>query len=238
MQHDLKRRRVKVNPRDLPKSSRIRAVAATSPIKVAGQREPTETGYRVPGYEGKTFETFFEVMLAGTASAFFLHEKKDRAVWLMAGQGFLTTETKEHGQKTRRLISGDSISLNRGTTYRFATTATEQLEFFVTQGVKYEATLQIIAPSDATRTASAEQLAEPTLDERVGTMTAQQSTRRRRSKAAQQQTQTRRRTSPQVEETFKIVPESGQATDPRSTGSGAGVNVQPSGGRFSDIGAG
>ncbi len=239
MRHDLgQRRRVAVNPRDLKKASRTRA-AQMSPVKVGGKREPTETGYRVPGYRGKNFETFFEVMLAGTASAFFLHEKKDRSIWLISGQGFITTETKAHGQKTRRLIPGDTIALDRGVTYRLATTATEQLEFFVTQSAKYGATLKIVAPSDAMRQASAAEMAEPSLDERLGTVVSKPS-RRRGSKAAQQQALRHRSgkgMSPQVEETFKIIPDR-DAPDPRATGGVAGLNAQPSGGRFNDVGAG
>ena len=102
-----------MSPRDLPKASRRRADRAASPLKVAGQRVPTETGYRVPCYQGKTFETYFEVMLPGSASAFLLHDKKDRSLQLLTGQGFITTETKEAGQKTRRLIPGDTITLER-----------------------------------------------------------------------------------------------------------------------------
>jgi mannose-6-phosphate isomerase-like protein (cupin superfamily) len=235
--NELRRPRRVVQPRELKKSSQRRK-AALSPVKVAGQREPTETGYIVPGYIGKTFETFFEVMLAGSASAFLLHEKKDRAIWVIAGTGFVTTQKKGEKQTTRRLITGDTVSFDRNTTYRIATTASEQLEFFVTQSAKYDATLQIVAPSDAPREATEAELIEPTLEERLGTIGTAVPTRRRGSKAAQQQARTHRK-SRQVEETFKIVPESGApAADPRRAGTPTGVNVQPSGGRFDESGAG
>lgn len=227
-----------MSPRTLRKASRHSA--APSLVKIAGEREPTETGYRVLGYAGKSFETFYEVMLSGTASAFLLHEKKDKSLWIISGQGFITTETKKEGQKTRRLIPGDAISLDRGTTYRIATTATGQLEFFVSQSAKYAATLTIVAPADATRTATASELEEPSLEERLGSGTPASSSRRnRRSKAALQQSL--RPSTPgrslQVEETFKVVPAgtSGSADGPITV---SGLNAQPSGGRFNDEGAG
>ncbi len=232
--NDLRRRRALISPRDLRKSSQSRRAAST--VKVAGEREPTETGYRAAGYTGKNFETFFEVMLSGTASAFLLHEKKDRSFWVISGQGFLTTEDSVNGQKTRRIFPGEHVSLDRGVTYRIATTATDQLEFFVSQSAKYEVSLQIIAPSDATRVATEAQLAEPSLDERLSQGTsAQPVSRRRGSKAAQQQ-KLRHRRSPQVEETFKVVPDGRQVVP--GSGGHVGVNAQPGGGRFDDAGAG
>lgn len=232
MRDHLRRPRVTVNPRELKKSSDIRRAAA-SPVKIAGERTPTETGYVVLGHHGKNFETFYEVMLPGTGSAFYLHEKKDRAIWLIAGQGFVTTQKGDGPQTTRRIVAGDHIDLERGTTYRISTTATERLEFFVTQSSKYSSALQIVAPSDAVKAPTKSDLKEPTLDERLGTV-APTAPRRRRSKAAQQQTRSHRK-SPQVEETYSIVSE---PPDPRRVGTLAGVNTQPTGGRFDDAGAG
>lgn len=232
--HDLRRPKPKVSPREFRKSSQIRRAAA-SPVKVAGQRVPTETGYRVPGYYGKSFETSFEVMLPGSASGFYLHEKKDKSIWIVGGQGFVTTGKVGEPPKTRRVIIGDTVSFDRGTTYRISTTASEQLEFFVTQAARYDVTLQTIMPSDATKVATDADLVEPTLDERLGT--AGLKPRERKSKAAQQQARLHRK-SAQIEETFRVVPESTVMTEPARAGYSAGVNAKPSGGRFSDAGAG
>lgn len=238
MQHDIARRkRPKISPRDLKKSSQVRREASGAPIKIAGSREATETGYRVPGYAGKNYETFYEVMLAGSASAFLLHEKKDRTAWIVGGQGFVTTKRGDEAQKTRRVITGDCLTFERGTTYRLSTTSTEQLEFFVTQSAKYESALQVVEPTDAPRQATEDEMAEPTLDERLGTVVAKPATRRRRSKAAQQQRAQHRR-SAQVEENFKVVPENQTSEDPTRAGVAAGINAQPTGGRFDEAGAG
>jgi len=237
MANDLRRMRDKVLPRDLKKSSTTRRAHAQNPIKVAGQRELTETGYTVEGYCGKAFETFFEVMLPGTASAFYLHDKKDKSIWIIGGQGFVTTDSPTTGQQTRRVISGDTVAFERGVTYRLATTANMQLEFFVTQAAKYGVALQVVVPSDATKAASAADLVEPTLRERLGQATTVPTERRGRSKAAQQQARKHRR-SAQVEDKFSIVP-AAIAPDPRGTGSSvAGMNAAPSLGKFDDAGAG
>lgn len=239
MGRDLRRRqRPQISPRDLKKSSRVRREQSGGPLKLAGERVPTETGYRVLGYKGRNYEMYYEVMLAGSASAFMMHKKKDRTIWIVGGQGFVTTKHVDQAAITRRIVSGDALTFERGVAYRLSTTASEQLEFFVSQSAKYESALVEVQPTDAPRQATADEMAEPTLDERLGTVVSKPQTRRRRSKAAMQQSRTHRR-SPQVEETFKVVSDGGTAAEPTVAAvSAPGVNPQPSRGHFDEEGAG
>ena len=241
----LRNRHQQISPRHLKKASRV--TQDENPyVKIAGTREPTETGYVVRGYFGKNYETYFEVMLAGTASPFYLHPKKDRTFWILNGRGFLTTQQEGKEQVTKKIITGDQITVERGTTYRIATTSTEQLQMFITQSPKYEVSLEIVAASNATKSPEEYQLREPTIEERLGTISPEmasavgRSKPRYRSKAAQQQARTHRK-SRQVEirDEVTIVPSNGAtAIDPDRAGTAAGMNAQPSRGVFDESGAG
>ncbi len=80
---DLKRKRRQPDPRKIKKHSDIMRRTASS-LVVGGGRERTETGFRVPGFQGKTFETYFETMLAGTSTPDYKHEKKDRTIRVLS----------------------------------------------------------------------------------------------------------------------------------------------------------
>jgi len=64
---DLKRKRRQPDPRKIKKHSDIMRRTSAS-ATVGGTREKTETGFVVSGFKGKTFETYYETMLAGTSS--------------------------------------------------------------------------------------------------------------------------------------------------------------------------
>lgn len=238
MKNDLKRRNKKVSPRNLKKHSDIMS-QYNSNLKIPGNRVTTETGYRVEGFKGKSFEVFYEVMLKGTATDFLYHEKKDRTLWFISGDGFVSVDDKENGQIVRRIVPGDCVGLPRGTKYQISTTSNSQLEFFAAQSVKYEAALQTAEQTGSYKKATEEDLREPSMSERLGESPAP-SRRPRTSKAAQQQIlKSRGKKSPQVEakENF-VVREDAGSSDPRQFAFQQGKNAQPTGGKFDDEGAG
>lgn len=238
MKHDLKQRKKKVSPRDLKKHSDI-VKKYTYDLKVPGTRNITETGYRVEGFKGKMFETFYEVMLKGTATDFLYHEKKDKSLWIISGDGFVSVEDEKNGQIVRRVVAGDCIALPRETKYKISTTSNTPLELFVSQSINYDATLQVIEKVGSHKQPSEDDLKEPTMSERLGEAPAP-SRRPRNSKAAQQQVlKSRGKRSKQVEaDDGFIVREDAEAVEHRQLGFQQGKNAQPTGGKFDDEGAG
>jgi mannose-6-phosphate isomerase-like protein (cupin superfamily) len=229
-----RRHRKKVDPKSLKKHSDVvRDRGGDDSISMAGTRIATNTGYRIDGTKGAGFETFYEVMLPGTCGARVCHEKKDRALWIYAGQGFLETVVGEEQNltTTRRLVPGDHVTLKKGTIYRISTTAKQQLGFVVTQSPKYESRLTTLEEPSATQEPTPADLAEPSEYERTRGVPGVNP--RRGSKAAQQQQQVqgKRKKSLQIE---SFVP-----NEPARAGAGvSGINIRPSGGRFDESGAG
>ena len=207
-------------------------------IVVGGARQKTDTGFRVPGFAGKSFETFYEVMLPGTSTPTLLHPKKDRTIRVMAGSAFVViSRTLDDGTvdtTQRRVIAGDEVALERGLTYRIAT-ANEQLELVVCQQAKYEASLEV-SDDGIIRDVTPDMLRTPTPRERLVEMRpADVRQTRKGSKAKQQMIAARGgRTSAQVEAIANV---SG-ASAPEYAGTASGLNAKPTGGRFDDAGAG
>lgn len=227
---DLKRKRRQPDARTIKKHSDInrnRGHRAT----VGGTREKTSTGYEVKGFQGKTFETYFENMLAGTSTATLLHAKKDRTLRILSGVLFIMTEIDSIQSQTKA-IPGDEIVLERGTSYRLAT-AKEDVEFFVCQSAKYAATLEVVDGSSlTTRDINPSLLVEPLMHQRLGGNEGR--TLRRGSKAKEQQAAIRAgRGNPGVE-----VPVPGRegavAPPPDVATASYGTNPQPTGGKFKD----
>lgn len=244
MARDLqKRSRQKTLPRQIRKRS-DRVNRDKQNLMVSGARQKTATGYIVPGFQGKSFETYYEVMLAGTATDVMRHQKKDKAFWVISGDGFLTMDTPSgSGQITRRLIPGDHINLPRGTTWRISTANQQSIEMFVSQQAKYSASLEVVEDSGAFKEATAADLREPSMAERLGEeLTTRVPRRARNSKAAQQQAAMRSgRRSKQVvnaDGSYQIVPEGPVEASKLGHAGSAGVNAQPTGGHFDEAGAG
>jgi hypothetical protein len=223
---ELKRRRRQPDPRKIKKHSDIMLRTASSLI-VGGERERTETGFRVPGFQGKTFETYFETMLAGTSTPDFKHEKKDRTIRILSGSLFVLKD-EGNGETQRTARAGDEIAFERGTTYRLATSK-ESVEFFVCQSAKYAATLDTISDSAfVTKEVPDSMLEDQSLVGRMYKGTGQGQTRRRGSKAKEQQMAMNRKTTAIIDE-----PIPGREGAPT-----AQVNPGPSHGKFSAEGAG
>lgn len=223
---ELKRKRRQPDPRKIKKHSDIMRQTASS-LLVGGSRERTETGFIVPGFQGKTFETYFETMLAGTSTPDFKHEKKDRTIRILSGSLFVLKD-EGNGETQRTARAGDEISFERGTTYRLATSK-ENVEFFVCQSAKYAATLDIISDSAfVTKEVPDSMLEDQSLVGRMYKSTGQGQSRRRGSKAKQQQMAAQGKTVAIIDE--PIPGRQGAVT--------AQVNPGPSHGQFDKEGAG
>ena len=161
---NLKRKRRQPEAKKIKKHSDY--VNQYSPrVQVGGPREKTDTGYRIEGFSGKSFETYFENMLAGTSGSVLKHEKKDKTVRVLSGILFVS---KNDGKITSQIkaIPGDEIILERGTSYRLST-GNEPASFFVCQNAKYSATLEVVVDTTVIGTVSEELLKEPSPEERL-----------------------------------------------------------------------
>lgn len=223
---DLKRKRRQPDPRKIKKHSDIMRRTSAS-ATVGGTREKTETGFVVSGFKGKTFETYYETMLAGTSTPDCKHEKKDRTIRILSGALFVLTDEGD-GENQRTALAGDEIVLERGTIYRLATSK-ENVEFFVCQSAKYAATLEIISDSAfVTKEVPDYLLEDPSLAGRMYKSKGLGQTRRRGSKAKEQQLAMQKKTVAITEE--PIPGRQGDVT--------AQVNPGPSHGKFDAEGAG
>jgi mannose-6-phosphate isomerase-like protein (cupin superfamily) len=223
---ELKRKRRQPDARNIKKHSDIMRRTASN-LVVGGSRERTETGTVVPGFHGKTFETYFETMLAGTATPSWKHEKKDRTIRVLSGALFILKDDGS-GEVQSRALAGDEVAFERGTTYRWSTSK-EPVEFFVCQSAKYAATLEIMDDSVfVTKEVPAHLLEDQSLVGRMYKSTGQGQTRRRGSKAKQQLQAMKRKTVAITEE--PIPGRQGDVT--------AQVNPGPSHGKFDKDGAG
>jgi mannose-6-phosphate isomerase-like protein (cupin superfamily) len=188
----------------------------------------------VPGYVGKTFETYYETMLAGTSTSTYRHEKKDRSIRVLSGVLFVLAE--RGGEETqRRAIAGDEIVIERGTAYRLSTSK-EPADMFVCQSPKYAAALELVTDSTLTsRPVPENLLQEPTLTQRIANIDPSRGpTKRRGSKAKQQQAAIQKNRKSGAESSPND-PIPGRLGDVATT---EGVSPRPSGGRFSEEGAG
>jgi len=231
---DLKRRRRQPDVRTIKKHSDIMRRTSGS-LVVGGAREKTPTGLVVPGYVGKTFETYYETMLAGTSTASVLHAKKDRTLRILSGTLFILSQKGDEPDVQQKAYAGDEIVLERGTTYRLATSK-EDVEFFVCQSAKYAATLEVVDGSSlTTQEINPYLLEEPTHQQRATQSAPRDGQSRRRGSKAKQQllAQKRGRNSAQVQNSAPNAPIPGRAGAIEQ-----GVSPKPSRGRFSDEGAG
>ncbi len=211
----------------------------TDTVKVPGEREPTSTGYRVSSFKNGSFETFYEVMMAGTSTNRYRHEKKDKVVWVLAGQGFLELQREGETSATKRLVPGDHVAIPRGSSFRITTTSKQTLEMLVTQQAKYEAKLEVVEELETICEVTAQDLAEPSLDERMRSVVDFRP--RRGSKAAKQQVADRAARGREGGGRPPVDPRSPtgfQDVNPETMGFQQGKNARPTGGKFDDAGAG
>lgn len=229
---ELKRRRRQPNVQTIKKHSDIANRSANNLI-VGGTRERTETGFVVPGYVGKNFETYYEMMLAGTSTATYRHEKKDRSIRVLSGVLFIlasdgTVETE------RRAIAGDEIAIERGTSFRLATSK-EPVSMFVCQSPKYTAALELVTDSTLnSRPVPENLLQEPTLSQRISQIDPSKAPTKRRGSKAKQQLMAQKAGRKGGAATFDE-PIPGRVGDVAVS---HGVSPRPTGGKFSEEGAG
>jgi mannose-6-phosphate isomerase-like protein (cupin superfamily) len=207
-QHQKRKPRRSVEPRVLKKANR-----PDSSVFFAGERTPTETGFRITAYSTPALETFFECFLLGACSPTYRHETLDRVIWVLNGSGYVELNGEVH-----KVDSGDSVVVTAGTTHRILTAANSILDILACAPGEYQRDLLVVVPSEAPRAPSAADLAETRHSETDHVMQP-----RRGSKAAFQQSLSGRKahrdSSPQV------------ATAPQ-------MNPKPSNGRFDEEGAG
>lgn len=215
-----------MDPKLLKKHSSVARKHANN-IVITGAREKTETGFKVPGHSGKSFETFAETLLPGTASPLYCHPKKDRVVRVLAGGGYVILDDGSGDPVDKRIHPGDEVILKAGVSYRFATTSGESLEMHVSQGSKYAARLEILEEASSTAEVTPGLLnpAERAVSAVPGVSL------RRGSKAKQQQLSNSGN---------RAVKPAGQVDIAAAAGTSATevMNVRPSMGRFSEEGAG
>lgn len=225
---NLKKRRRQPDPRTIKKHSDIVGREHINMV-VGGVREKTPTGYIVKGFSGKSFETYFEYMLAKSSSAVFMHEKKDKTVRVLSGVLYVILED---GKTSRQIkaIAGDEVVLERGTAYRLATSA-ETVQLIACQNSKYNATLQVVNEGAiVSQEVSPHLLQEPDLAARTRESRPQDVRNTRRGSKAKEQLAAQRagKNSPQV------VDQNVKAT----VSTTFGKNPKPSQGRFNEEGAG
>jgi mannose-6-phosphate isomerase-like protein (cupin superfamily) len=226
---NMKRKRRQPDVRKIKKHSDIMR-AQRGNVVVGGAREKTDTGYVVPGYKGKTFETYFESMLAGSSTATYKHEKKDKTIRIISGDLFVLTKT-DGVEKQQRAIAGDEVVLERGTEYRLATSK-EDVEFFVVQSAKYNAAIEIVSESSlVARDVSPELLETPTMQHRINRTRPQDVGTRRRGSKAKQQLMAQRGGRKVAQVIDEPIPGRVGAVEP-------GVSPRPSLGKFSEEDAG
>lgn len=226
---NMKRKRRQPDVRKIKKHSDIMRRQGARMV-VGGAREKTETGYVVPGFRGTTFETYYESMLAGTSTATYKHEKKDKTIRILSGDLFVLTKD-DNGEHQQRAIAGDEVVLKRGIEYRLATSK-ETVEFFVCQSAKYNAALEIVSDSTlVSRDVSPALLETPTMQERITRTRPQDGGTKRRGSKAKKQLMAQRSGRKLAQVIDEPIPGRVGAVS-------AGVSPRPTGGKFSDEGAG
>jgi len=228
-----RRRRQQIDPKTLKKHSQI-VKRQTRNVVVLGQKEKTSTGFIIPGHKGKAFETYFETLLAGTASDMVRHPTKDRVIRVVSGDGFVILDDGINARIDKRIQAGDELILKAGVAYRFTTTSNQNLELYVSQEAKYFSRLKMVEESTATTEVTVDMLQENqrnVIDQPA----------RRGSKARQQQARKNSKRMPtgQVFDTsaMPVGPAEAQQTEGVATASSV-MNARPSHGRFDDSSAG
>ena len=227
---NLKHKRRPISPRNIKRRSDY-VKNYSNQVMVGGERHKTDYGFMVEGFKGKSFETYFEYMEAGTATPAYKHEKKDKTVRVLSGILHVILKDGDSAS-TVKAIPGDEIALERGKEYRLSTSA-DSVELFVAQNAKYEAALQVVDDSVAIKKdVAASLLKEPSRRDRVESSVPQiAGTQRRGSKAKEQLAALRDSIK------NRVIP--GKTLEPASSSQAVyGTNPRPGMGNFDADGAG
>lgn len=115
---------------------------------VNGERTYTDTGFVITGSVTKNYETFYELMMAGTSGPRLVHPKKTRTYRVIDGAGYAFVVVE--GTPTQRpIFPGDEVTIEPGTVFKFSTSSSQPLHLVVTQDAKYSVNMEVLAPSDA-----------------------------------------------------------------------------------------
>ena len=223
-----RRRKRQVSPRNMKKHSTIVQQRSANDIVVQGDREETEVGYIIKGFEGKHFETFWEVILDGNASALVRHPAKEKVIRVISGAGYaILFKEDEKGKTTTeeiKLNAGDEVVLEPDVAYRLSATSTP-LEFFGIQAHKYNKRLHVVEPP----VVSTEVTVDAFLWNKRDDLEPVAQRRMNSSKAVDQQRNEAKSKGRNVSTAY--IPSTG--------GEQAGLNPKPGGGRqFDEAGAG
>jgi len=147
----LERKRPQIDPTKIRKHSQIVAEKQDT-FLVVGDRVQTDYGFTVSGVKQKVFETLYMVLMPTTVSPTWVHPKKSRVYRVLSGSGFLQSfQPKDTSPLVSRPISaGDELHVEAGSVHRI-TSASTNLELYVTQESKYDTHLEEVAPAEAVR---------------------------------------------------------------------------------------
>lgn len=218
------------DPQKIKKHSQIVQQKAKG-VVVVGERVKTETGFRIAGHISRGFETYYEVMLPGTASALVLHPKKDRVARIIAGTGFVILDDGTTPAVDRKIQAGDEVVLKAGISYRFATASQDSIEMQVTQDSKYESRLEIIQEASSIADITDGQLKSAVRIENTESIV------RRGSKARQQQAAAAGTHNPS-QQVVALADDSEPEAAAAVATQAPIMNARPSMGRFDESGAG
>lgn len=151
-----RQKRTPIDPKTLKKHSDVARQHANH-VEVSGERQQTDTGFRVPGTSCRNYETFYEWLAEGQATATVVHAKKYRSYRVLEGQG-LALIRKNGETKQVTLLPGDEITMAPGIEYQLCSMPTLTLELLVTQAYKYEASLKVVEESPTKAVLKPEQL--------------------------------------------------------------------------------
>lgn len=182
------RKKEQVSPRSLRKASRHRNQYPEIRAAAAGGREPTRTGYVIPGISCKEYETFYEYIDSQQSTDKIMHEKKTRSYRVLGGRGFAVLEA-EGKQTSVVLVAGIELHIPPGTSCTIATTSTDVVELIVIQSSKYSARMEILETFDTKSSLDNSNLGDVTEQDLVRKSSTPPIPRRRGSKAAEQQKQ-------------------------------------------------
>lgn len=208
-----------IDPKTFKKHSQIVKQHKTI-VAVTGVRERTETGYIIPGHSCGDFEIYFEMIMPSASSGLMTHPKKAKAIQVLDGTGAVIVN-----DITTKLLPGDQVVLPAGCRYRILTTNT-YLSFFVTQGSKYAARLEVLEPANSKIDIPSELLTGISPQEKLNLVTVPT---RRGSKAREQSIARATSARGNQRETAQPLSRIPDAT---------GLNPMPTMGRFSEEGAG
>ena len=182
------RKKEQISPRTLRKASRHRNQYPATRAAAAGSREPTRTGYVIPGVSCKEYETFYEYIDSQQSTDKIRHEKKTRSYRVLGGKGFAVLEV-EGKQTSVVLVTGTELHVSPGTSCTISTTSTDTVDLLVILSSKYSARMETLETFDTKSSLDSSNLGDVTAQDLIRNLPTIPIPRRRGSKAAEQQKQ-------------------------------------------------